>query len=129
MKKLSRRGFMKNSSLAAVGAAVALPGQDALKKKNIFVHHVYFWLKNPDSATDKAKLIQVPGIKLAHIGAPAATNRSVVDRSYAVSWLLFFNNLEDEEKYQKHPDHLKFVEEYAHLWEKVVVYDSEGKKY
>jgi len=32
--------------------------------------------------------------------------------------------LEEEEVYQKHPIHLKFVEDYSHLWEKVIVYDS-----
>ena len=136
MKKMSRRGFVKNTTLATAAATIALPEVDAKKKKNLFVHHVYFWLKNPDSAADKAKLIEgletlvkIKGIRTAHIGSPASTNRSVIDRSYAVSWLLIFDNLEDEEVYQKHPDHLKFVENYSHLWEKVIVYDSEGKKY
>lgn len=136
MKKMSRRGFVKNTSLAAAAASIALPEESAPKKKNLFVHHVYFWLKNPDSAADKAKLIEgletlvkIPKIRTAHIGTPAATNRSVIDRSYAVSWLLIFDNMEDEEAYQKHPDHLKFVENYSHLWEKVIVYDSEGTKY
>jgi hypothetical protein len=117
MKKMSRRGFVKNTALATAAATVAVPADAAFaKKKNLFVHHVYFWLKNPDSADDKAKLIEgletlvkISGIRTAHIGTPAATNRSVIDRSYAVSWLLIFNNLEDEEAYQKHPDHLKFV--------------------
>ena len=99
------------------------------------MHHVYFWLKNPGNEADKNKLIEglqtltkVPTIRMAHIGTPAGTNRSVIDRSYSVSWMLFFDNLEDEEVYQKHPDHLKFVENYSHLWEKVIVYDSVGKK-
>lgn len=136
MKKMSRRGFVKNSALAVAAAAtpLAAAGADA-RKKEVFVHHVYFWLKNPGSEADKNKLIEglqtltkISTIRMAHIGAPAATNRSVIDRSYAVSWLLFFDNLEDEEMYQKHPDHLKFVEHYSHLWEKVIVYDSVGKK-
>lgn len=134
MKKVSRRGFMKNTSLAAAAVAVPLPNEGG-KKKNIFVHHVFFWLKNPSSEADKNKLVEgletlvkIPGVRLAHIGTPASTNRSVIERSYAISWLLFFDTLEAEEVYQKHPDHLKFVEQYAHLWEKVIVYDSEGKK-
>jgi hypothetical protein len=99
----------------------------------LFVHHVFFWLKNPDSETDKQKLIEglktlvdIPGYITAHIGFPANTNRPVIDRSYAVSWLILFNNGEEEATYQNHPVHLKFVEEYSHLWERVVVYDSEG---
>jgi hypothetical protein len=38
-----------------------------------------------------------------HIGVPAATNRDVIDSSYSVSWMLVFDNLEDEEVYQNHP--------------------------
>jgi len=99
------------------------------------VHHVYFWLKNPSSEADKAKLLEglnklakVPTIRMVHIGTPASTNRSVIERGYAISWLCFFDNLEEEEIYQKHPIHLKFVEDYSHLWEKVIVYDSVGPK-
>lgn len=136
MKKISRRGFVKNSAFAVAAAATPLTASamDA-KKKDVFVHHVYFWLKNPDSEADRNKLIEglqtllkISAIRMAHIGTPASTNREVIDRSYSVSWLLFFDNLEEEEVYQKHPDHLKFVENYAHLWKKVVVYDTEGKK-
>jgi hypothetical protein len=58
------------------------------------------------------------------IGEPAPTSRDVIDKSYAVSWMLMFDNLEDEEVYQHHPLHLKFVEECSHLWSRVVVYDS-----
>lgn len=101
----------------------------------LFVHHVFFWLKNPDSESDKAKLLEglntlidIPGYLTAHIGFPADTHREVIDRSYAVSWLLLFHNGEEEATYQTHPIHVKFVEEYAHLWERVVVYDSEGPK-
>lgn len=99
-------------------------------------HQVYFWLKNPDSKEDKAKLIegiktlaaieQVQGI---HIGIPASTEkRDVVDNSYAVSELLFFNNAADEHAYQIHPIHKAFVDNYSHLWSKVVVYDSVSVK-
>ncbi|MFC0185933.1 Dabb family protein [Pseudarcicella hirudinis] len=41
---------------------------------------------------------------------------------------IVFNNIEDEEIYQTHPIHLKFIEDYSHLWEKVIVYDSVGNK-
>ena len=135
MRKITRRSFLANTSLAA--AAVTLPALPDMEKpkKTIFIHHVYFWLKNPNNEADRAKLMEgldglsaVPTIKMCHIGTPADTNRGVIDRSYAISWLCFFKNKEEEEIYQKHPIHLKFVENYAHLWEKVIVYDSEGPK-
>jgi hypothetical protein len=97
----------------------------------MFVHHVYFWLKNPGSSEDKAQLVDglkklsvVETIDSFHIGQPAETNREVIDRSYAVSWLLLFRNKADQDIYQVHPLHLKFIEECSHLWQKVVVYDS-----
>ncbi len=97
----------------------------------MFIHHVFFTLKNPDSAADKQALIEglnamrpIKEIRTIHIGVPASTDREVIDRSYAVSWLLVFDNLEDQDVYQVHPLHKKFVETCSHLWSKVVVYDS-----
>jgi len=95
-------------------------------------HHVYFWLKNPESKDDLAQLIRgvktltsIEPIKGFHIAVPAATeDRNVIDNSYQVSWLAFFDSEADEQIYQVHPTHLKFIEEYGHLWSKVVVYDS-----
>lgn len=134
MKKVSRRAFLYNTSLASVAVTVA-PASDVLAKKEVFVHHVFFWLKNPQSAADRDKLVEglkklskISTLRKYYIGYPAATSRGVIDSSYAVSWLTFFNNLEDEEVYQKHPVHLKFIEDYGHLWEKVIVYDSVGPK-
>ncbi|UBM60924.1 Dabb family protein [Marinilongibacter aquaticus] len=96
-----------------------------------FIHHVYFYLKNPESAEDKTKLLEgleklakVSTIQKHFVGFPASTNRDVIEKGYAVSWLCFFKNIEEEEMYQKDPIHLKFVEDYSHLWEKVIVYDS-----
>lgn len=134
MKGISRRNFVKNTALAA-GAASIIGTAEAKPAKELFVHHVYFYLKNPNSEADKAKLLEgldklakVPTIRMLHIGVPAPTTRSVIVRDYSISWLCFFDNLEEEEIYQKHPIHLKFVEDYSHLWEKVNVYDSVGPK-
>jgi hypothetical protein len=98
---------------------------------NIFIHHVFFWLRNPGSATDRAALIaglknlsKAATIKQFHIGEAAGTDRDVVETSYAVSWLLFFDSPADQESYQTDPIHLQFVREYSSLWSKVVVYDS-----
>lgn len=100
-------------------------------EKKGFIHHVYFWLKNPESTRDCKQLIKglnklsaVATIKAFHIGVPATTSREVIDSSYAVSWLLLFKNREDQDSYQTDPIHLKFIDECAHLWSKVVVYDT-----
>lgn len=126
----SRRDFLATSALA-IPAIMATTDQPK-SEKNIFIHHVFFWLKNPESKTDKDKLIEglkklskVKTIKQFHIGQPATTNREVIDRSYSISWMLIFKNKADQDSYQTDPIHLKFVEECADLWSKVVVYDSE----
>ena len=100
--------------------------------KHLFIHHVYFWLKNPDQAADLEKLIKglqklssVTTIQSCHVGRPAATSRSVIDNSYSVSWLVLFSNKDDQDSYQVDPIHLQFVEECSGLWSRVVVYDSE----
>jgi hypothetical protein len=133
MEKTSRRKFLQVAAIAPALPLAAAVSSDKKKKgmKNVFVHHVYFWLKNPGSATDRAKLVEgltmlteIPVLKKWHIGVPADTHREVVDRSYAISWLTIFKDKAAEEVYQVHPVHQKFVEEYAHLWNKVVVYDS-----
>ena len=130
----NRRKFLSKAAMtiAATGAAATLPAMAApAPAKSMFVHHVYFWLNNKDSQEDKAKLLEglrglskVKTIKMFHIGQPADTNRDVIDRSYAVSWLLMFENKAAQESYQVDPIHLEFVKNYSHLWQKVVVYDS-----
>ncbi len=101
--------------------------------QNLFVHHVYFWLQNPESTEDSDKLVEglrslapIQTIASFHIGKPAGTSRGVIDTSYSLSWLILFNSAEDQEQYQTDPVHLKFVENCKHLWSKVVVYDSIG---
>ena len=99
--------------------------------ENVFIHHVYFWLKNSGNEADRVQLVEglrklskATTIKQFHIGKPADTSRGVIDSSYAVSWMLIFENDADQATYQTDPIHLKFIEECAHLWSKVVVYDA-----
>jgi hypothetical protein len=102
-----------------------------MKKKQI-IHQVFFWLKNTDSKEDLANLLDglrtlkgIETVREIYIGLPASTEaRDVVDHSYSVSELLFFDDLEGQKKYQDHPIHKKFVENCSRLWEKVIVYDS-----
>ena len=102
-----------------------------MQLKNIFIHHVFFWLKNPGSneALDALlmgldKLSAVKTIRQFHIGKPATTSREVIDGSYSVSWFLIFDNKEDQDSYQVDPIHVDFVKTCSHLWSKVVVFDS-----
>lgn len=96
------------------------------------VHHVFFWLKNPDSKEDREKLIagiktlsKIETVGELRVGVPAGTEqRGVVDNSWSVSELIFFKDLQGEATYQTHPIHVEFVKNCSPLWEKVTVYDA-----
>ena len=47
----------------------------------------------------------------------------MVDNSFDVSELMIFESVEAQDAYQVHPIHIEFIENYSHLWERVVVYD------
>jgi hypothetical protein len=131
MKSTSRRRFLGNMALNIPFAAAFKSSPIFAQKKGMFIHHVYFWLNKPGNKEDKAKLVEglkklakVSTIKNHYIGQPAATRREVIDSSYDVSWLLFFDNAADQDSYQTDPVHLKFIEECSSVWKKVVVYDT-----
>lgn len=132
MKKQTRRTFVASAvTLGASAAASATPAMEK-KAKKVLVHHVFFWLKNPDSKEDLSKLLaglqtlkKIETIKEIHIGVPASTEkRDVVDNSYHASELMFFDDLAGQKTYQDHPIHQKFIADCSHLWDRVVVYDS-----
>ncbi|MBC7884798.1 MAG: Dabb family protein [Saprospiraceae bacterium] len=113
------------------GFNISLESKDPKQMKDIFIHHVFVWLKNPESESDLSQLIEglqgltkIKSIKSYHLGVPAATKRDVIDATYAVSWLTIFANSADEQAYQIDQIHLDFIKNYKHLWSKIVVYDS-----
>jgi hypothetical protein len=130
MNTITRRTFIGTTSLFAAGTLTSC--MEEKKTKPPLTHHVFFWLKNPDSDADRNKLIEglrtlanIETIRELHIGIPASTEkRDVVDNSYSVSELMFFDDVEGQNIYQEHPVHKQFVEDYSYLWERVVVYDS-----
>ncbi|MES2850873.1 MAG: Dabb family protein [Bacteroidota bacterium] len=130
----NRRNFLSKIGMAAL----AVPFLSSFKNKNnntemknVFLHHVFFWLNDPSSVEDRSKLVEgltklsaVKAIKNFHIGKPADTNRDVIERGYSISWFVQFDNAADQASYQTDPIHLQFIEECKHLWSKVTVYDS-----
>lgn len=129
--KANRRKFLATTTLLGTGLAAAALPVPAPEKKQL-VHHVFFWLKNPDSKEDRDKLVEglqtlakIETIRKLHVGVLASTEkREVVDTSWQVSELMFFDDLAGQAVYQSHPIHLAFIKHYGHLWNKVVVYDA-----
>lgn len=124
-----RRQFIGSAALAGIAGILGFTKQS---KEKQLLHHVFFWLKNPESEEDKQQLIAglktlavIPTVRQFHLGLLASTEkREVVDTSWNVSELLFFDNEADQKTYQDHPIHQAFVKNYSHLWEKVRVYDA-----
>jgi hypothetical protein len=132
MNKSNRRKFLTAAAALSAGTAVAAMPFGPAETKKPLAHHVFFWLKNPDSTEDRDKLVEglkalgkIPTIREIHIGVLASTEkRDVVDTSWQVSELMFFSDLTGQATYQTHPIHLDFVKNYSHLWSKVIVYDA-----
>ena len=131
MPPTDRRTFLATAvTLGAVAAASAATGGSTQPPR--LVHHVFFWLKNPDSKEDLAKLLDgirslaaIETVRGIHVGVPASTEkRDVVDNSFSASEMLFFDDVAGQEAYQVHPLHQKFVREHSQLWSKVIVYDA-----
>jgi hypothetical protein len=136
MKRSNRRSFIGKGAAAAgavlsAGPAMGIISPAAAQRPPI-VHHVFFWLKNPSSTEDRDQLVAglktlagIPLIKELYVGVLANTEkRDVVDASWQVSELMFFNDLTGQATYQQHPLHLEFIKNCSHLWEKVTVYDA-----
>lgn len=125
----SRRVFLAAAATVAATQAGAAAAVNTYPK---LVHHVFFWLKNPGSKEDLARLLKglntlaaIETVRGAHFGVPASTEkRDVVDNSYSASEMLFFDDLAGQQAYQDHPVHKQFVADCSHLWERVVVYDA-----
>jgi len=130
MKIFNRRQFLATATaLATAPMAMAQTGDNSPQSK--VIHHVFFWLKNPGNQADRAQLMEglrtltgVKQVKQLLIGTPARTEqRTVVDSTYDVSELMYFDSAVEQDEYQVDPIHKAFVEKYSHLWEKVIVYD------
>ena len=135
MTDTKRRQFLATAgalaSLSALPASAQATPRASAELPPI-LHMVYFWLKDPTSTEDKQKLIDglqalraIPQVHSLHIGVPANTlKRDVIDNSFDVSELMFFESVEAQDEYQLHPIHKKFIADCAHLWREVVVRDS-----
>nr|WP_283627745.1 Dabb family protein [Alteromonas macleodii] len=126
MTDTKRRQFLATAgalaSLSALPASAQATPRASAELPPI-LHMVYFWLKDTTSTEDKQKLIDglqslraIPQVHSLHIGVPANTlKRDVIDNSFDVSELMFFESVEAQDEYQLHPIHKKFIEDCAHL--------------
>lgn len=98
----------------------------------MLAHHVFFWLK--DDATKEEMntfhhalkdLKPIADSTFFHVGTPANIERDVIDASYSFSLFLAFETMEQFEAYQKHPQHLEFLNGPNKLAKRVLIYDAD----
>jgi hypothetical protein len=96
----------------------------------MLTHVVLFWSKDNLTASDSADfaaglrtLLAIPMVAAGWVGSPAATNRSVVDRSYTFGLTLRFKDVAAHDAYQADPIHDAFHARCSNYWQKVMVYD------
>lgn len=95
-------------------------------------HVVLLWLKKPGDAKDRAAVIaaaksfqaDIPQIQHLSVGTPLASERPVVDDSFDVGLVMRFANAADLAVYEKHPAHVKAVNDILKpAAKKLLVYD------
>jgi Stress responsive A/B Barrel Domain len=84
--------------------------------RRMLIHSVYFWFRSDADAAlvarfehGLARLTTIPDIHTAHFGRPEATPKRP--------------DIEAHDRYQAHPIHQEFLDEFAASWQRVQVYD------
>lgn len=133
MNKIQRREFLdKGNKLALASGLLFIPSAMKIGPMgDIFIHHVFFWLKDPANRQkaehfEKAlkDLVTINSIGQFHLGKPAETRREVIDNSYQYSLLTIFKSRKEHDSYQVHPVHDAFRIIAGEMCSKVLVYDS-----
>ena len=98
----------------------------------MLAHHVLFWLKDDASEAEynefKTALENLESIAPSaffHVGTPANIERDVIDASYSFSLFAAFETIEQFETYQKHPQHIEFLNGPNKLAKRVLIYDAD----
>lgn len=98
----------------------------------MLVHSVFFWLKDDVSQQKKdffvsqlETLKQITSAREVFTGAPADTDRPVVERSYNYALTVIFDDMTAHDKYQSDPIHKNFISNCSEMFAKVVVYDAQ----
>ena len=96
----------------------------------MFIHTVFFWLKDDVKDEDLAvfeeglgSLLKAPTMQGGYCGKPANTPIDVVDNSYSYALTAIFQDKEGHDAYQEDELHVKFLEQCASMWINVKVYD------
>ncbi len=102
----------------------------------MITHNAYIWIKKEHQTSDDTAVMEA---ELNHLmasehiaesswGISAQTpERDVTDKSYNYGINLRFASVEDHNAFQSSPEHDRFVEQCAPMFDKVTVFDLEHK--
>ena len=107
---------------------MAAEGNEAM----LVAHNVFFSLKDSNEKNRQLLVDACHKYLSAHEGTvyyaagvvASDYDRPVNDRDWDVGLHLVFKTKADHDRYQTHPEHLKFIEENRETWAKVRVFDS-----
>ena len=99
-----------------------------------FIHSVYFWLKKDVGEEEKVEFLegleglrQIASVRNMKVGLPAGTPRDIVDNSYSVAMIIYFDDQAGHDAYQDDSLHTSLIEASRELIERVQVYDLMGE--
>jgi hypothetical protein len=141
MKLTSRKSLMAGTTLLVTVVCVTAiywkengaMAQDRTAQEPMLAHNVFFTLRESNPENRKKLVAACHEFLTEHEGtvfyAAGVLNeeldREVNDRDFDVGLHIIFKTKADQDRYQTHPRHLKFIEESSGLWNKVRVFDSD----
>ena len=97
----------------------------------MFIHSVYFWLRDDLTVEQRARfeegvrsLAAIDSVERGYIGVPAPTDRPVIERGYSRSLVFIFGDQRAHDAYQVHPVHDRFRAECAGYWSGIRIFDT-----
>jgi hypothetical protein len=97
----------------------------------MFVHSVYFWLRDDLSPSATKTFVEgirslctIETVQQGFVGVPASTNREIIDQSYSYALVVSFADEAGHDAYQVHPVHDTFRERCGGSWKKIIIYDA-----
>ncbi len=130
---MQRRGFLKTGltvGATSLGAPAIGSLFDRPVEKGMFVHCVYFWLKDELKHEQHASfeeglesLVAIDTVRHGFYGKPAGTDRPIIDRSYSYALVAVFEDEAGHDAYQVAEDHDVFRQTFGDFWIDVKIYD------
>lgn len=98
----------------------------------MFIHSVYFWLRDDLSDEERSKFVEgalsltrIETVRHGYLGTPAGTDRPIIDRTYTFGLVCAFDDVKGHDAYQDHPVHDDFRDSCSSFWKDVKIFDME----